>query len=79
MEKAKSSKGLASGMEAKGATSTQKEVIIVDIGRGSGTLVSPDSVTSATYCHPRTGAWDNPRAEIPHRGQEGHSRLKRPG
>ena len=47
--------------------------------RGNGTLVSPDSVTSATSCHPRAGAWDSPRAEIAHRGQEGHSRLKRPG
>ena len=33
MEKVKSSKGLASGMEAKGAMSTQKEVTIVGIGR----------------------------------------------
>jgi len=33
MEKVKSSKGLASGMEAKGAMSTWKEVTIVGISR----------------------------------------------
>lgn len=79
MEKVKSSKGLASGKKAKGSVSTQKEVTIVGAGREETACSSAPSLTSATYCHPRAGAWGSPRAEIPHRGQEGHSRLKRPG